>query len=70
MRRPLHPVPDRPGLLASAADPDPDPEPNPFASGWDKPVDPDKDCKFKREKGGLTIEVPGKPTTSASSWGG
>jgi regulation of enolase protein 1 (concanavalin A-like superfamily) len=38
----------------------PDPEPNPFQSGWDKPVDPDRDCKFKVEKGGLTIELPGK----------
>jgi regulation of enolase protein 1 (concanavalin A-like superfamily) len=45
---------------AFAADPDPDPEPNSFGAGWDRPVDPDKDCKFKREKGGLTIEVPGK----------
>jgi RNA polymerase sigma factor (sigma-70 family) len=32
----------------------------PFETGWDKPVDPDKDCKFHREKGELTIEVPGK----------
>jgi regulation of enolase protein 1 (concanavalin A-like superfamily) len=39
---------------------DPDPEPNPFAAGWDKPTDPDKDCTFKKEKGGLTITVPGK----------
>jgi regulation of enolase protein 1 (concanavalin A-like superfamily) len=39
---------------------DVDPEPNPFESGWDKPTDPDKDCTFKREKGGLTIGVPGK----------
>lgn len=37
-----------------------DPEPNPFKSGWDKPTDPDKDCKFKQDKGGLTIELPGK----------
>jgi regulation of enolase protein 1 (concanavalin A-like superfamily) len=46
---------------AFAADPQPEPEsPNPFWSGWDKPIDPDKDCKFKREKGGLVIAVPGK----------
>src|SRR5262245_24173007 len=45
---------------AFAADPEPDPEPNPFEKGWDKPTDPDKDCKFQREKGGLTITVPGK----------
>jgi regulation of enolase protein 1 (concanavalin A-like superfamily) len=32
----------------------------PFETGWDKPIDPDKDCKFVRESGGLTIEVPGK----------
>ena len=43
-----------------AAEPDVEPEPNPFQSGWAKPVDPDKDCKFRREKGGLTIVVPGK----------
>jgi len=46
---------------AFAADPDPDPEPNPFAApGWDRPTDPDKDCKFKRERAGLVITVPGK----------
>jgi regulation of enolase protein 1 (concanavalin A-like superfamily) len=56
-------------LAASAADPDPDPEPNPFMSGWDKPVDPDKDCKFKREKGGLTIELPGKPHNLSAELG-
>ena len=32
----------------------------PWVTGWDKPVDPDKDCKFIRDKGTLTIEVPGK----------
>jgi regulation of enolase protein 1 (concanavalin A-like superfamily) len=42
--------------LAFAADPDP----NPFMSGWDKPVDPDKDCKFVKEKAGLTLTIPGK----------
>jgi hypothetical protein len=46
---------------AFAAEADPDPEPNPFAApGWDKPTDPDRDCKFKREMGGLVITVPGK----------
>jgi RNA polymerase sigma factor (sigma-70 family) len=33
---------------------------SPWVTGWDKPVDPDKDCKFIRDKGTLTIEVPGK----------
>jgi regulation of enolase protein 1 (concanavalin A-like superfamily) len=47
-------------LACAAFAGDPDPEPNPFLDGWDKPVDPDKDCKFEREKGGLTITVPGK----------
>jgi hypothetical protein len=32
----------------------------PFEKGWDKPVDPDGDCKFVRDKGTLTIELPGK----------
>jgi regulation of enolase protein 1 (concanavalin A-like superfamily) len=32
----------------------------PWITGWDKPVDPDKDCKFIRDKDTLTIEVPGK----------
>jgi regulation of enolase protein 1 (concanavalin A-like superfamily) len=32
----------------------------PWVTGWDKPVDPDKDCKFNRDKDTLTIEVPGK----------
>ena len=45
---------------AFAAEPDPEPDSNPFQTGWAKPVDPDKDCKFRREKGGLTIVVPGK----------
>jgi regulation of enolase protein 1 (concanavalin A-like superfamily) len=31
-----------------------------WVAGWDKPVDPDKDCKFVRAKETLTIEVPGK----------
>jgi regulation of enolase protein 1 (concanavalin A-like superfamily) len=35
------------------------PAPQPFKAGWHNPVDPNKDCKFIREKGSLTIEVPG-----------
>lgn len=35
------------------------PAPEPFVSGWSKPIDPDNDCKFKRDKGTLTIEMPG-----------
>jgi regulation of enolase protein 1 (concanavalin A-like superfamily) len=35
------------------------PAPTPFMSGWGKPVDPDKDCKIRREKGALTVEIPG-----------
>ncbi len=31
----------------------------PFVSGWDSPVDPDRDCKFKRHNDTLTIEMPG-----------
>ena len=27
--------------------------------GWGNPIDPDKDCKFKREKDTFTIEMPG-----------
>jgi RNA polymerase sigma factor (sigma-70 family) len=32
----------------------------PFEAGWDKAIDPDKDCKFVHEKDALTIVVPGK----------
>ncbi len=32
----------------------------PFDVGWDKPVDPDGDCKFLVGKNTLFIEVPGK----------
>lgn len=35
------------------------PVPEPFMSGWGNPTDPDKDCKIRREKGALTIEMPG-----------
>ena len=38
----------------------PAPADRPWLTGWDKPVDPENDCKFTRDKGTLTIEVPGK----------
>jgi hypothetical protein len=38
----------------------PAPANKPWVTGWDKPVDPDKDCKFTIDKDTLTIEVPGK----------
>jgi hypothetical protein len=44
---------------ALAAPAPPEPKDVPWETGWDKPVDPDGDCKFVREKGVLTIEVPG-----------
>lgn len=44
-------------LLACAALAAPAPEP--FVSGWGYPVDPDSDCKIKRDNGVLTIEMPG-----------
>lgn len=37
----------------------PAPEPRSWVRGWDKPVDPQKDCKFVRNGDVLTIEVPG-----------
>src|ERR1700739_653380 len=46
-------------LLASTALAAPVPEV--FVSDWGSPVDPDKDCKIRREKGALTIEIPGTP---------
>jgi regulation of enolase protein 1 (concanavalin A-like superfamily) len=45
------------GYVAMAA---PTPADRPWVNGWDKPVDPDKDCKFIRDKATLTIEVPGR----------
>jgi hypothetical protein len=30
-----------------------------FVSGWGNPIDPDKDCKIKRDKDSLTVEMPG-----------
>jgi regulation of enolase protein 1 (concanavalin A-like superfamily) len=38
----------------------PAPKTKPFETGWDKPVDPDGDCKFLRDNDGFTIEVPAK----------
>jgi regulation of enolase protein 1 (concanavalin A-like superfamily) len=35
------------------------PAPELFVSGWGSPIDPDRDCKFKRYNGILTIEMPG-----------
>jgi hypothetical protein len=35
------------------------PAPEPFVSGWGNPVDPDKDCKIRRDRGFLAIEMPG-----------
>ncbi len=35
------------------------PVPKPFRSGWDSPVDPDGDCKIRRNDAVLTIEMPG-----------
>src|SRR5579885_2556325 len=37
----------------------PAPKPQPFVSGWDNPIDPDKDCTIKREKDTLIMEMPG-----------
>jgi regulation of enolase protein 1 (concanavalin A-like superfamily) len=47
-------------LAAGIALAAPAPVERPWLTGWDRPVDPDKDCKFIRDKGTLTIEVPGK----------
>jgi hypothetical protein len=37
----------------------PAPAPEPFKSGWNRPVDPDRDCKFVFRGGTVTIELPG-----------
>jgi regulation of enolase protein 1 (concanavalin A-like superfamily) len=47
-------------LAACAVTATPVPADRPWITGWDKPVDPDMDCKFTREKDTLTIEAPGK----------
>jgi regulation of enolase protein 1 (concanavalin A-like superfamily) len=31
-----------------------------YKPGWDRPIDPDKDCRFTVSRGELTIEVPAK----------
>lgn len=35
------------------------PVPEPFMSGWGNPVDPDRDCKIRRDSGTLIFEMPG-----------
>jgi hypothetical protein len=35
------------------------PAPEPFKSGWDKPIDPGRDCRFVIKGGTLTIVLPG-----------
>ncbi len=45
-------------LAVCAAVAAPMPPRKPFETGWEKPVDPDGDCKFIRDKDALTIEVP------------
>src|SRR5579884_1635000 len=47
-------------LLACTVLAAPAPQPQPFVSGWEKPVDPDKDCTIKREKDTLIMEMPGR----------
>src|SRR5262249_6615698 len=32
----------------------------PWYTGWDRPADPRRDCRFDRKGGRLTITVPGK----------
>jgi len=46
------------GLGVSVAAPAPEDKSD--VKGWGQAFDPDKDCKFQAEKGGLTIVVPGK----------
>ena len=31
-----------------------------YKPGWDRPIDPDRDCKFRASRDSLTIEVPAK----------
>lgn len=35
------------------------PAPDPFKSGWGNPIDPNGDCKIRRDGGSLVIEMPG-----------
>lgn len=46
-------------ILSAAVLAAPAPKSKPFVSGWEDPVDPDRDCKISREKNVLTIEMPG-----------
>src|SRR5438876_465559 len=45
------------GAVAFAA---PAPKPSTWTAGWDKPVDPSRDCRFDYDGEKLTITVPGK----------
>ena len=47
-------------LLLACCFADPEPVETFFKPGWDKPVDPDKDCKFVQAKDSLTIRLPAK----------
>ncbi len=49
-----------PLLMACAVSGAPAPKPQLFVSGWEKPVDPDRDCNIRREKGTLIMEMPGR----------
>jgi hypothetical protein len=47
---------------AALAAPLPMPKGGPFESGWDRPIDPDKDCVVTRKSHRVTMELPaGKP---------
>ncbi len=35
------------------------PAPEPFRSGWNRPIDPDRDCKFVFKNSMLILELPG-----------
>lgn len=47
-------------LLACLALAAPAPQTKPFVTGWEEPVDPDRDCRIRRDKGALIIEMPGR----------
>jgi regulation of enolase protein 1 (concanavalin A-like superfamily) len=47
-------------LAALVATATPVPDSKPWVTGWDKPVDPKGDCRFKRKGERLTITVPGE----------
>jgi regulation of enolase protein 1 (concanavalin A-like superfamily) len=55
--------PDDPPVVAPPVvvkRPDQTPPGLPFDVGWDKPIDPDHDCKFLAGKNTLTVELPAK----------